>query len=59
MYQMKVLFYRILKSTSGQFIKIEKGELSKFFYFKMNLNNKTNIKRTNAVNQLNSLRKFS
>ena len=45
----------IKKVLPGQFIKIEKGELSKFFYFKMNLNNKTNIKRTNAVNQLNSL----
>ena len=45
----------IKKVLPGQVIKIKKGELSKFFYFKMNYNNKTNIERTNAINQLDNL----
>lgn len=45
----------IKKVLPGEFIKIKKGVLNKFFYFEMNLNNKININSSNAVNQLSNL----
>ncbi len=45
----------IKKVLPGEFIKIKKGILNKFFYFEMNLNNKININSSNAVNKLSNL----
>ena len=51
----KTILSNINKVLPGELIKIQKGHVNKMFYYKVNLNNKININKYDAINQLDDL----